>query len=263
MRPASWGFRASAGSAGWAGAHGLPSDPGWAARAQHPSLTPSITGDDEETEATGGRLSSDPEPGGPSEPSRSWPGNILQQTPCGKPKGQKDHGRDPAGGPCLLARPAPAAGFPAQPALCQLPEVISTMPCVSGSGFLVGPSHRLKLPLPSLETPSPVPQSSEHAAQPAATGGPSLLPEGPFQQLLTPHSSVLPNLRASLSSPIVQLRSLPLPVGGGGGEGASFYPNPCGETKAVISLCADMGLRTKARRPGQAPQDLRQDLAVA
>lgn len=109
LRPPSWGFRASAGSAGWAGAHGLPSDPGWAARAQHPSLTPSITGDDKETEATGcGRLSSDPEPGGPSEPSRSWPGNILQQTPCGKPKGQKDHGRDPAGGPCLLARPGPA-----------------------------------------------------------------------------------------------------------------------------------------------------------
>lgn len=228
MQPPSRGFRASTGSAGCAGAHGLPSDPGWAVHAQHPSLTPSITGDDEETEATGcGRLSSDPEPGGPSEPSRSWPGNILQQTPCGKPKGQKDHGRDPAGGLCLLAWPAPAAGFPAQPAPCQLPKAISTVPCVSGSGFLVGLSHRLKLPLPSLETPSPVPQSSERAAQPAATGGPSLLPEGPFQQPLTPCSSVLPNLRASLSSPIVQLRSLPLPVGGGGGGETSFYPNPC------------------------------------
>ena len=46
-----------------------------------------------------------------------------------------------------------------------------------------GPSHRLKLPLSGPETPSPVPQSSECAARPAATGGPSPLPKGPFKDM--------------------------------------------------------------------------------
>lgn len=208
--------------------------------------------------------SSDPVPGGTSEPSRSWLGNILQQTPSEKPKRQRAHGRDPASGPCLLARPAPAAGFPAQPALCQLPEAISTVPCMTGSGFPVGPQPQVEIAAPQSRDPqsrdpqSGDRQSSECAAWPAATGGPSSLPEGPFQQPLTPLSSVLPVLGASLSSPIVvQLQSPPLPVGGGGGGGGRrhFIQIPS-KKQSHWSLCTDVGLSPKGGGRMQAPQDL-------
>lgn len=80
--------RASSGSAGCEEeARGLLPDPGWTLHTQHPSLTPSITGDDEETEAPkGGHLSSsDPEPGGTSEPNGPGQGtrstaNTVQET---------------------------------------------------------------------------------------------------------------------------------------------------------------------------------------
>lgn len=173
--------------------------------------------------------SSDPVPGGTSEPSRSWLGNILQQTPSKKPKRQRAHGRDPASGPCLLARPAPAPGFPAQPAPCQLPEAISTVPRMTGSGFPVGPQPQVEIAAPQSRDPqSGDPQSSECTAWPAATGGPSSLPEGPFQQPLTPLSSVLPVLGAL--SPALLLFSFGprhfLSGWGWWGRETSFYPNP-------------------------------------
>lgn len=66
------------------------------------------------------------------------------------------------------------------------------MPRASGSGFPVGPQPQVEIAAPRSGDPQPCPQSSECAARPAARGGPSPLPEGPFNSLSLPsHPSFL------------------------------------------------------------------------
>lgn len=107
----------------------------------------------------------------------SWPGLPLQLAPLPS-----------------LHRPGLPRQLAPLPSLHRASSPRLLAPCHARLGRVSrwGPSHRLKLLLPGLETPSPVPQSSECAVQPAARGGPSPLPEGPFNSLSLPsHPSFL------------------------------------------------------------------------
>ena len=176
---------------GWA--CGLPSDPGWALHAQPPSLTPSTTGDDEETGEWVGEsppqtlsLVAARRPAGPD-----W-GTFSSKHRAGSPRGRGlMAGTQQAGRASWPGLPLQLAS---QPSLHHASSPRLLAPCHARLGRVSrqGPSHRLKLPLSGPETPSPVPQSSECAAWPAATGGPSPLPKGPFNSLSLPsHLSFL------------------------------------------------------------------------
>ena len=136
---------------------------------------------------------------------------------------------------CLLAQLATGAGFSAQPAPCQLPEDISTVPQASGSGFMAAPSRKLKLPLPSHEAPIPVPHSFSPqtvATWPAAIVGTSPLPAGHFQQSLTPLSSLLqPSCPRGLS--LQPYFSASVPTTSCRGEGDIFVPKSLLRNKAT------------------------------